>query len=246
MPFARPLAGFAVVVSMLSAHAGVLDGMRDPQDDRFDLSDWLLDQKGVLPVPLVITEPAIGYGGGVMGLFFRESMRERSEKARESGRLTPPDIFGLGGIATENGTRGAVAGGMVSSEDGRYRWRGAVVRMDVNLDFFGIGGSDRSVGYNLNGWASVQQAMVRPRVGRAHELCRRHRHGHERRGLPLPAGAPARAVRGRGLGLEHPGPRLVPPGRLGLALSAQAAAGASSGTGTADAITPPPRQTSPS
>ena len=162
MSSARAFAAVTLLVALTArANAGLLEGIRDPQDGRFDLSEWLLDRKGVLPVPLVITEPAIGYGAGVMGLFFRESMRERGEKAKEGGRLTPPDIYGLGGIATENGTRAAAAGGMVTSEDGRLRWRGAVVRTDVHLDFFGIGGRDRPLAYNLDGWASVQHAMVR-------------------------------------------------------------------------------------
>lgn len=136
-------------------------GFRDPQDGRLDLSEWLLERKGVLPVPVIVTEPALGFGGGVMGLYFRESMRERSEKARETGRLTPPDIYALGAFGTENGTRGAAGGGMVTSEDGRWRWRGGVARMDVNLDFYGVGGRDRPLAFNLEGWASVQHAMMR-------------------------------------------------------------------------------------
>jgi hypothetical protein len=136
-------------------------GFRDPQDGRLDLSDWLLDRKGVLPVPLLITEPALGLGGGVMALFFRESMRESSQKAQDRGRIAPPDIFALGAMGTDNGTRGAALGGMVSSNDGRYRWRGAVVRPDVNLEFFGVGGRDLGRQFNLEGWVSVQHAMVR-------------------------------------------------------------------------------------
>ena len=46
------------------ARADLLEGFRDPQDGKFDLSEWLLDRKGVLPVPLLITEPALGLGGG--------------------------------------------------------------------------------------------------------------------------------------------------------------------------------------
>jgi hypothetical protein len=136
-------------------------GFRDPQDGRLDLSEWLLDRKGVLPVPLIITEPALGFGVGAMGLFFRESIREHYEKAGESGRLEPPDIYGLAGFGTENGTRGGAGFGMVTSDNGRLRWRGAVVRLDVNLDFYGVGGRDQPLGFNLLGWASVQHAMLR-------------------------------------------------------------------------------------
>lgn len=144
-----------------AARADWLEGFRDPEDGRFDLSEWLLDRKGVLPVPLVISEPALGVGGGVVGLFFRESMRERGEKAKETGRIAPPDIFAAGAGGTDNGTRAAVLGGMVSSEDGRYRWRGGVVKPDVNLEFFGAGGRGPGRQFNMQGLASIQHGMVR-------------------------------------------------------------------------------------
>jgi hypothetical protein len=61
------------------------------QDGDFDLSDWLLDRRGFLPVPVIITEPAVGYGAGLFALFFRQSIREAVANAK--GRLEPPDIF---------------------------------------------------------------------------------------------------------------------------------------------------------
>lgn len=81
----------------------------DPEDGKLDLSEWLLDHKGFLPVPIVITEPAVGYGGGVAIAFFRESLRDTAERSKESGRRAPPDVFGVGAMATENGTRGGAA-----------------------------------------------------------------------------------------------------------------------------------------
>src|SRR6186713_55247 len=36
----------------------------------FDMSHYLLKQKGFLPIPIIITEPAIGYGGGLAGVWF--------------------------------------------------------------------------------------------------------------------------------------------------------------------------------
>jgi hypothetical protein len=141
--------------------AGWLDAFIDPEDGQFDMSEWLLNQKGFLPVPIIITEPAVGYGGGVGTLFFRESMSEAAAKGQETGRYTPPDIYALGGAATENGTWAGFGGGMVSFADDQYRWRGAILRMSVNLDFFGPGGRLGPVGYTLDGWASVQQGMLR-------------------------------------------------------------------------------------
>jgi hypothetical protein len=141
--------------------AGWLDAFTDPDDGQFDMSEWLLDRRGFLPVPIIITEPAVGYGGGVAALFFRESIREASEKGKDAGRYSPPDIYALGGALTENGTWLGFAGGMVQFANDQYRWRGRIARMSVNLDFYGPGGRLGPVGYNLDGWGSVQHGMMR-------------------------------------------------------------------------------------
>jgi hypothetical protein len=137
----------------------------DPQDGAFDASEWLLDRKGFLPMPILITEPAVGYGAGVALLFFRESIRERAAKAGEGHRLTPPDIYGVVLAATENGTKFLGGGGLVTFDEDRWRWRGAVGRADVNLDFYGVGGDlgtgETKLGYNLQGWVSSQQVFRR-------------------------------------------------------------------------------------
>jgi len=138
---------------------------RDPQDGALDASEWLLDRKGFLPVPIVITEPAVGYGAGAALLFFRESFREREAKVKPGERLTPPDIYLAAFAATENGTRVAGAGGLVTFDNDRWRWRGFVGLPDVNLDFYGVGGDtgtgERKLAYNIDGVISSQQAMRR-------------------------------------------------------------------------------------
>src|SRR6266850_976602 len=137
----------------------------DPQDGALDASEWLLDRKGFLPVPIVITEPAVGYGAGAALLFFRESIRERTEKAGQGHRLTPPDIYLAAFAATENGTKVVGAGGLVTFDDDRWRWRGGIGLPDVNLDFYGAGGKlgtgDHKIGYNIDGLFSTQQVMRR-------------------------------------------------------------------------------------
>jgi len=138
---------------------------RDPQDGAFDASEFLLDKKGFLPVPIVITEPAVGFGGGAALLFFRESLREREAYVKPGERLTPPDIYLAALAATENGTRVAGGGGLVTFDEDRWRWRGFVGLPSVNLDFYGVGGqtgtTDRKVAYNIDGIISSQQVMRR-------------------------------------------------------------------------------------
>jgi hypothetical protein len=131
----------------------------DPEDGALDASEWLLEKKGFLPVPIVVTEPAIGYGGGAALLWFRESMGER----RARGRLSPPDIFGGAFAATENGTTLVGALGMVTFAEEYWRWRGFIGRPDVNLDFYGGAADDLKIGYNLHGWATTH--LVQRRLG---------------------------------------------------------------------------------
>jgi len=50
------------------------DTFIDPVDGQFDTSNWLLNKQGFLPVPIIITEPAIGYGGGVALVYFHEKL----------------------------------------------------------------------------------------------------------------------------------------------------------------------------
>jgi hypothetical protein len=146
-------------VQALSEERGLFT---DPEDGAFDASEWLLDRKGFLPVPIIITEPAIGYGGGAVLLFFRESIRQHSA-GRE--RLSAPDIYGAAAAATENETRIAGAFGMNTFANEYWRWRGGVGRPDINIDFYGAGGDlgtgDLKIGYNLEGWISTQQLMRR-------------------------------------------------------------------------------------
>ena len=153
----------AILLCPVAAQAGGL--FTDPDDGAFDASEWLLDRKGFLPIPILITEPAIGYGGGVALLFFRESIGEAATRAKDSGRLTPPNIYGVAAAATENGTKFGGAFGLVTFGEELWRWRGGVARPDINLDFYGVGGNlgtgDFKLGYNLEGWASTQQIMRR-------------------------------------------------------------------------------------
>lgn len=144
---------------------GVPERFVDREDGRLDLSEWLLDHKGALPVPIVITEPAVGYGGGVALAYFRETLRDTTRRSKEAGRPAPPDVFGIGAIATENGTKGAALGGQWTFDRARYLYRGGVADVSINLDFYGIGGQlplpvDK-VGYRLSGFGSFQQGMVR-------------------------------------------------------------------------------------
>jgi hypothetical protein len=145
--------------------AGWLDAFKDPEDGQFDASKYLLERKGALPVPIIITEPAVGYGGGAALVFFQQSLSERA--AQGSGRLRyrPPNMYGALGFGTENGSWGTGAGTMMSFAEDRWRLRGGGAYLDLNLDFYGIDSAsgDAASEYSLSGYGGM--AMVLYRLG---------------------------------------------------------------------------------
>jgi hypothetical protein len=105
----------------------------DPEDGQFDVSAILEHPHGFLPVPIIVTEPAVGYGGGAVGMFLRPR-----EEAGLAG-WSRPDISAIGGLATENGTWLALAGDSSRWLDGRLQTLAGVAAGKVNLDFYGAG-----------------------------------------------------------------------------------------------------------
>lgn len=71
----------------------------DPEDGMLDMSETLRDSPyGFLPIPLLITEPAVGYGGGLFGLFLH------GKGSQQGDRFIPPAMTAVGGGGTGNGT----------------------------------------------------------------------------------------------------------------------------------------------
>jgi hypothetical protein len=140
---------------------GLRERFTDPEDGAFDASEYLLDHRGVLPVPIIITEPAVGYGGGISLAWFSESIRDAAARAQPGGHITPPNILGVALAGTENGTKFGGVGGRASFEQDTWRYRGGLAAMDVNLDFYGIGANLPKIGYNLKGGATFQELTRR-------------------------------------------------------------------------------------
>ena len=135
--------------------------MHDPHDHAFDMSRWLLQHKGALIVPIVITEPAVGNGGGAAAVFFKPATQSQASKDR--GERIPPHIYGFGAMKTRNGTYGGAAAGEFHFRDDRWRYKGAIGKASVNLDFYtqGLLLAPRKIGYNLDGIFSFQQVSRR-------------------------------------------------------------------------------------
>ena len=128
----------------------------DPKDGKFDLSYFLEDPRGFLPIPIIVTEPAVGYGGGLAGMF----LRPRREAGDEG--WARPDISAVGAFGTQNGTWGAFGGDSSRWLDGRLRTLVGVGAGQFNLDFFGLGGApsslDEGVRLSLQFTGAVAQA----------------------------------------------------------------------------------------
>jgi hypothetical protein len=150
-----------------AALAGWTDRFVDESDGQFDLSDHLLKYRGALPIPLVITEPAIGYGGGIALAYFGQSFADRAEASRARGEpVQPPDIAMALGLGTENGTWLAGAGYMGFWDGDRWRYQGGVGKAELHLDYFSVSGQARA--YKLDGTALIQQLLRR--IGGSHWL----------------------------------------------------------------------------
>ena len=66
----------------------------DPDDGMLDISKFMEQRYGFLPIPFPITEPAVGYGGGGMLVFI--------DKPRSAGQagFGRPNISLVGGLGT--------------------------------------------------------------------------------------------------------------------------------------------------
>jgi hypothetical protein len=128
----------------------------DPEDGQFDVSNFLAHPYGFIPIPIIVTEPAVGYGGGAAGMF----VRPRTEAGGEG--WSRPNLSAVGGLATENGTWLAFAADSSRWLDGRLHTTAGAGAGKVNLDFYGAGldlpDLDQALRYSLVFTGAIAQA----------------------------------------------------------------------------------------
>ena len=88
-----------------------------------------------LPIPTFITEPAVGPGLGVVGLFFHDNEKKAKKKKKEGSTL-PQSISLVGLVGTKNGTKGGAVGHITFWDEDRIRYQGIVGWASINLDFY--------------------------------------------------------------------------------------------------------------
>jgi len=112
--------------------------LKDSTDGKLDLSDYIIDANGFVPVPIIITEPALGgFGVGLVPVFLK---RRPPYVDTIDGKVirTPvaPDITGGLGLYTVNGTwmlAGFRSGTFIKSRI-KYMIGGAYA--NVNMSFY--------------------------------------------------------------------------------------------------------------
>lgn len=138
---------------------------RDAEDGHFDMSRWLLDHRGFLPVPVVITDPALGNGGGLALAFFHRPHGAGDDAADTAAapKMVTPDIYGGMAIRTENGSNAYGVGASLHFDDDRWRYKGGVAKASLNLGFHtpGTRAPPLDIDYNVDGVVSFQQGFRR-------------------------------------------------------------------------------------
>ena len=142
----------ALLASSNAISSSLMDNFKDPQDGMFDTSHWLAERKGFFPIPIIITEPAVGVGAGAALLFLHDPFAGKTaegdtfdpQSMNTKGRLTPPSVSGVFGAYTENDSWfvGGAHFGVWNNDNVRYT--GALAKASFNLKFFGLGGSQDS------------------------------------------------------------------------------------------------------
>jgi len=127
------------VSTAASAKATKHDSVLFSKDDGWlDASGFIDQAYGFIPLVIPITEPAVGYGATV-GLVFVDREVENAEAG--FGR---PNLTFVGGLQTENDTKGVFAADSRYWFDDHMQSLVGGFDMSVNLDYHGIG-SDASL-----------------------------------------------------------------------------------------------------
>lgn len=139
--------------------ASAPSNLRSAEDGGFDLSSFLDEKYGFLPIVMPITEPAVGYGAAGGLAFVSKPL------GGEEAGFGRPNISMVGGFGTENGSWGTAAGDLRYWLEDRLQTLAGVVYSSVNLDFYGVGDNpvlaNSPLRYNLEPVGGLLQGKYR-------------------------------------------------------------------------------------
>lgn len=159
---------FICTYSAVAASASYFDIFIDPQDGKMDISQWLAGGTGFLPIPLIISDPAVGYGGGLGLAFLHDQNEQLGDQEDPNAMLAlPPSVSFVAGAYTENDSS-LVAGGHVASwKNDSIRYTGIAAYGDLSLGFYGtsseVNPDDLEFGFNIKGFYLLQEIIFRYR-----------------------------------------------------------------------------------
>jgi len=135
--------------------ASMMKGFTDPEDGMFDVSHYLAEKKGFFPVPVIITEPAVGVGAGAALVFLHDPLAGRvpdgetfdPQSTDAKGKLIPPSISVAFGAYTENDTWFAGGGHLGVWKNDKIRYTAALATGSINMKFYPV--SNIAIDFNL-------------------------------------------------------------------------------------------------
>ncbi len=134
--FKKFLAGIILLFFLFSAQAQRKSkpSMKDSLDGKLDLSDFIIEANGFIPVPILITEPALGnFGFGVAPVFIR-----RKDPVLIDGeyKTVQPDVTAGFAAYTANNSWLVGGGRMATITRWRLKYRVGAAYADLNLSYF--------------------------------------------------------------------------------------------------------------
>jgi outer membrane protein assembly factor BamA len=135
---ARPLSAQTATSSQTD---GSSDSKASPQQEA--AAKKMRKNRGAfVAAPLPISSPALGSGiVPVAAYIFSLSATDKT---------SPPSVLGAAGLATNNGSRGFVAGGELYFKENTYRITAAFVRGNLDYDLYGLGAGTSQLRLPLN------------------------------------------------------------------------------------------------
>ena len=151
------------------------DRFKDPKDGKFDVSGWSEEEEaitgGFLPIPVIVSEPAIGglaLGAGLLYIREESSIKNtdgRNGKPGSETRKLPPVITGIAGAYSLNDSWLIGFGHRDNWLNDSFRYSGGVGYGSLNLDFYGLGTTgppgDSSISFNMESFFFSQDLKYR-------------------------------------------------------------------------------------
>jgi Omp85 superfamily domain len=127
-----------IVCQQIQAQTKSRISLKDSLDGAFDLSDYIINAHGFVPIPVIITEPALGgFGGAIAPVFIKKRMPYKdSVDGKEVIVPVSPDITGAVAAYTANNSwvLGAFRSGSIRKYQLKYVLGGGYA--NINMAFY--------------------------------------------------------------------------------------------------------------